>query len=443
MSTSTWRNAMLGALLAASAPQLVLAVDPPAAANAANSDLSKFAGAWEHSITYPNPAGPPQTYHIVTTYDAKGTFTEGLASQRDIPYTRGVFEASNGRYRVKAANGPPPDEGTYRFVDADTIEMQSSRGPKWLIHRVKPGDGPVIAQPDAGTHSNAAPIATKDQVPVERPKDLTAVDPVIFRRVTDAKARAWHDDAVLAHIKLGHLNRDGTVNLFQDTTAINFIYYSPSAGQTLSVLPQPNGDALCYPAGAAGVQHGIPSGAISLRQALAGARAGGWTDDPQDAELSVWEGYGDKPPRVCWIIHPMVTGRGPVCLISAASGVRLPLTAVMDDADKAYEDLARRARDAMAAAIRQSAPQQPANATAGNDNGYRPMSMAERFAPWNQHYKPANFPGYRPPPADNTNRWARDSAADRAYWNNDGAAQSRINSGSASDADRAKYGGGY
>lgn len=144
-----------------------------------------WTGAWRATV---NVNGTDVNFISVNGPDTFATFVEG----QPVPFASGKLEMADGRWKTTPHAGPG-DEGTYRFVDADTVSMTGRAGKEVVWKRIKvalpagPPPGGVVVPPPA-------PVGGGGVAPAPAPdlNDFSAV-----RAAAKAMAGRWNGGALL------------------------------------------------------------------------------------------------------------------------------------------------------------------------------------------------------------------------------------------------------
>lgn len=166
-------------------------VAPPEASKAT---LGDFAGNWRATISV-NGTNLPFLWVVIG--GEFSTFVEGQA----VPIAYGTLEIANGRWRTVPTN-LPPDEGTFRFIDGNTVALTGKAGQEVIWRRdgaagggapPLPSTPPTPPTPPAIVNSPANQTTAQFSAEAASPDLLLDFD--ALRQQAQAAAARWSADA--------------------------------------------------------------------------------------------------------------------------------------------------------------------------------------------------------------------------------------------------------
>jgi hypothetical protein len=183
-----------------------------------------------------------------------------------------------------------------------------------------------------------------------------------------AEARLWHGDAALTYAEVSSLAHPGYYT-------ISFLFVSPSARETLSLVSSAQG-GLAGKMGNNAKTEPLPSSFLDLAAAVGDAHRAGMRGAIDNATLTVWQRPGGTP-LPGWLLHTP-DDRTATFLIGALDGRAYPVGQYTYLTERDDQQIR-----AIQQAMRQSAPaSQPQSQHGDPCSGTSMMPMYERLNPW-------------------------------------------------------------
>ncbi len=144
---------------------------------------------------------------IVFDITSQGQFLSGV-TLGDYPVVTGRFEAAGGRWSLKMDNGDV-DGGTYQLEGPVPVVTGMKGIARWIRKADTSRQGALFEQ---GIDPKAARVLQ-------------------LRAIAETAARRWRPEAKLVEIEIKQLNNDGSLNLFQSSGKVKFVFLDGKAGR--------------------------------------------------------------------------------------------------------------------------------------------------------------------------------------------------------------------
>lgn len=183
-----------------------------------------------------------------------------------------------------------------------------------------------------------------------------------------AEAQVWQRDAALTYAQVSDIAHPGYYT-------ISFLFVSPSARETLSLVSSARG-GLVGKLDSSAEAVPLPEGFIDVTAAVAAAHRAGLQGDIDTATLTVWQRPGGAP-LPGWLLHAPAN-RTDTFLIGAIDGRAYPVDQYTYLTERDDEQIR-----AIQQAMRQNAAASPPSSQQGDPcSGTSMVPMSERLAPW-------------------------------------------------------------